>query len=844
MVNGIFSPNLFVGTVIALVFTVLSIVRPPVITDLEQRIYDTYPRLATPDAPPPGKVSLVEIDRRSLDRTGAWPWSRGRIAELVDRLDEAGARLIGLLVPLQEPSRGTGHEAVRELRERLNAHPLSSQQRKLADWVRENLDRMAQELDEDGRLAESVRRSGKVVAPVYARFEPGVRGKTRKAVQALSGSLLGPADLPESMKRKITAADLDLPFERLVDAAAGFGHASLTVGNDAEGRRHALLIRYRGALIPSMPLRLTAAYLGQDPGKLSVRDGGIRLRSGSVRMVDGGVLLPFSRELPPFDVHSCADVLDGDGPKSLKGRVVLVGLGRGVGRSFWTPVDPDMPEGRLGAWSLAALLSGNSIERPAVLSYLEPILVLALGLLAVFFCSRFGYLGSLGAAAGLAAAGFGAGLAAFSLSGIWLQTGTAIACALVACLAALVQRLLFAPSKSKDAIETSRLLGLSFQSQGLLDLAFDKFKKLPLDEESRDLMYNLGLEYERKRMINKALDVYDYANKGGGYRDLDDRIPRLRESDRASTLGSHAAAREGSPVSEAGGEVRSRLGRFEIIGELGKGAMGVVYKARDPKINRLLAIKTIRFSDEFEEDVIQEIKGRFFTEAEIAGQLSHPSIVTIYDVGDDGDLTYMAMEYLQGKDLDKFISKETLLPLPEVLDLVSRVAEALAFAHEASVIHRDIKPANIMLLDGGGVKVTDFGIAKAISSSRTRTGVILGTPNYMSPEQIMGQKIDHRSDIFSLGVLFYQLLTGELPFRGENLSNLLYQITQVRHPSVRAIKPKIPKACEQIIDKALIKSPANRFQSAAEMAKLLRLLHSKIEELRRQSAGRPRRAGA
>jgi serine/threonine-protein kinase len=593
-----------------------------------------------------------------------------------------------------------------------------------------------------------------------------------------------------------------------------------------------------------MPLRLTAAYLGQEPGKLSVRDGGIRLKSGSIPLVDGGLLLPFSREPPPFDVHSCADVLGGKGLEALEGKVTLVGFGRGAGRSYRTPLDHDMPEGRLAAWSLAALLAGKSIERPSVLAYLEPILVLVLGLLALFFCSRFGYAGGLGAAAGLGAAGFAAGVAVFSLSGIWLRTGAAVACVVAVCLATLLQRLLLAPSKSKEAIETNRLLGLSFQSQGLLDLAFDKFKKLPLDEESRDLMYNLGLEYERKRLINKALDVYDHINKGGGYRDLDDRIPRLRESDKASTLGSHAAAREGNVLSEAGGEARSHVGRFEVLGELGKGSMGLVYKARDPKINRLLAIKTIRFSDEFEEDVIQEIKGRFFTEAEIAGQLSHPSIVTIYDVGDDGDLTYMAMEYLEGKDLDKFVSKKTLLPLPKALDLVSRVAEALAFAHEASVIHRDIKPANIMLLDSGGVKVTDFGIAKAISSSRTRTGVILGTPNYMSPEQIMGQKIDHRSDIFSLGVLFYQLLTGELPFRGENLSNLLYQITQVRHPSVREINPKIPKACEQIIDKALTKNPDNRFQSAAEMAKLLKLLLSKIEQLRRRSPSRPPRTGA
>jgi serine/threonine-protein kinase len=288
------------------------------------------------------------------------------------------------------------------------------------------------------------------------------------------------------------------------------------------------------------------------------------------------------------------------------------------------------------------------------------------------------------------------------------------------------------------------------------------------------------------------------------------------------------------------GEQITHVGRYKIVETLGRGSMGLVYKALDPKINRLLAIKTIRFSDEFDEDVIQEIKNRFFREAEIAGQLSHTSIVTIYDLGDDRDLTYMAMEYLEGEDLEKFITKNNLLPLEKVLKVVASVADALHFAHKADVVHRDIKPANIMLLKSGGVKVTDFGIAKAISSSRTKTGVILGTPNYMSPEQIMGQKIDPRSDIFSLGVLFFQLLTGELPFQGDNLSSLLYQITQVRHPPLRNQNPKIPKACEQIIDKALAKNPKERFQSAAEFARLLRMLASKIDEIKRKKAAQRR----
>jgi serine/threonine-protein kinase len=197
------------------------------------------------------------------------------------------------------------------------------------------------------------------------------------------------------------------------------------------------------------------------------------------------------------------------------------------------------------------------------------------------------------------------------------------------------------------------------------------------------------------------------------------------------------------------------------------------------------------------------------------------------------------MEYLEGENLESFISKKSLLPLRKVLSVVASVADALEFAHRADVIHRDIKPANIMLLKTGGVKVTDFGIAKAISSSRTRTGVILGTPNYMSPEQIMGQKIDPRSDVFSLGVVFYQLLAGELPFQGDNLSSLLYQITQVKHPALRTFNPRIPVACEQIVDKALAKNLDERFQTAGHMAKLLRLLALKVDQKqRRKTAGK------
>jgi serine/threonine-protein kinase len=260
--------------------------------------------------------------------------------------------------------------------------------------------------------------------------------------------------------------------------------------------------------------------------------------------------------------------------------------------------------------------------------------------------------------------------------------------------------------------------------------------------------------------------------------------------------------------------------------------MGVVYKAKDPKINRMLAIKTIRFSDEFEEAKLREVKERFLREAEIAGKLSHPTIVSIYDVGEDYDLTYLAMEFLEGEDLHKYCKKGALLPLRKVLFIVGETATALDYAHSEGVIHRDIKPANIMLLKNGKVKVTDFGIAKAVSSSQTKSGIILGTPNYMSPEQINGQAIDGRSDIFSLGVVFFELLTGKLPFQGKNLTNLFYQITQGKHASAREINPKVPKPCEQILDKALAKDPEKRFQTAGDFTKYVKLIIQKIDRIR------------
>lgn len=265
----------------------------------------------------------------------------------------------------------------------------------------------------------------------------------------------------------------------------------------------------------------------------------------------------------------------------------------------------------------------------------------------------------------------------------------------------------------------------------------------------------------------------------------------------------------------------NQLGRYEITGELGQGAMGVVYAARDPLIDRVVAIKTINLALAKEEK--EEYEGRFYQEARAAGRLNHPNIVTIYDVGKSGDIAYIAMELLQGRELRDIMNDGVLLPVDQVLDITAQVATGLAYAHEHEIVHRDIKPSNVMVIRDGHVKITDFGIARMESAAvRTQSGMVLGSPKYMSPEQVMGRDIDERSDIFSLGVMLYEMLTGQAPFNGDNVNTIMYQTLNAIPLPPNQINPAVPEMLDFILIKALAKDPADRYQKAKEFADDLR----------------------
>ena len=367
-------------------------------------------------------------------------------------------------------------------------------------------------------------------------------------------------------------------------------------------------------------------------------------------------------------------------------------------------------------------------------------------------------------------------------------------------------------------------LGRLLLQQGQPEEALEVLAECPPTEDTLALQYDIAIQQERKRQYDRASATYQQIlQQKRKYRDVEKRLAALGSLTTEATVvspGGFDSTR--TLVMPEQSVSRPTLGRYEIEREIGRGAMGVVYLGKDPKIARTVAIKTLSYQA-FEDNELRDLKSRFFREAEAAGRLSHPAIVTVYDVGEEADLAFIAMDYAKGRPLSEFGKPGRLLPLAKVLDIVARVADALDYAHRQKIIHRDIKPGNIIFNpDNGEIKITDFGIAKISDDSRTRTGSVMGSPLYMSPEQLKGQKVTGATDTYSLGITLYKLVCGETPYQGDTLANLTYQILNKRPRSVREFNPELPNGVVRLINKAIQREPDKRFLSAATMAEALR----------------------
>ena len=364
-------------------------------------------------------------------------------------------------------------------------------------------------------------------------------------------------------------------------------------------------------------------------------------------------------------------------------------------------------------------------------------------------------------------------------------------------------------------------LAREYLSQNRLEEALEALAHCMSTHTTLETYYELGLKQETKRQYQPAIQTYErLLQRQGNYKDVKKRLAQLNQFLQPGSLADNDLGRtmvlDGPLVS------LPELGRYQVEREIGRGAMGVVYLGHDPKIGRRVAIKTLTYAH-YDPSTVEDIKARFYREAEAAGRLNHPNIVTVYDVGEEDDLAYIAMDYAEGESLSRYSHPDNLLPVATVYQIVAEVADALDYAHRQNVVHRDIKPGNLIFNpQTGQLKVTDFGIARITDSSNTRTGEILGSPIYLSPELLKGEKADGATDIYSLGVSFYQLLTGQVPFHGDNVANVAYQIVNSKYKSVRSLRSELPSSAVRIVNKAMHRDPDKRFATAGEMADEIR----------------------
>ena len=341
--------------------------------------------------------------------------------------------------------------------------------------------------------------------------------------------------------------------------------------------------------------------------------------------------------------------------------------------------------------------------------------------------------------------------------------------------------------------------GSDFLSAGRLEPAFAEFRRCNPSETVAAVMYKLSLAFEQQAKPERAEAVIDWMKR--------------THVESQSTLG----------LTELSADMPKRLGRYVIERRIGRGAMGAVYLAQDPRINRSVAVKVIPIEKEFEDEELKEARLRFYREAESAGRLTHPNIITVYDAGEDNGLAYIAMEYVPGIPLKDFTDPMRLLAPKRALELAAITADALDYAHNQGVIHRDIKPANLLYNPkDASLKISDFGVARMTDNNSTKTGIVLGTPMYMSPEQLGAEDLLGSSDLFSLGVTLYELLIGEAPFKATNIAVLMTKITTDDPEPVANRRNGIPSSADAILAKAMAKRPQDRFSCGAEMAVALR----------------------
>ena len=791
---------------------------------LERRFYD-FASTST-SRQPSDRIAVIAIDDQSIANIGRWPWPRDVHAKLIDQLAAAKAKTIAHTAFFIEPQVDPGLQFIRKMKAVINTPgDGAAPSVQLVQLISE----AEQALDTDAKLAASVQAAGSVLLPsVYVLGEP--QGRPDEPLPAYAAK----SAVDENSGYSVLAQRGQQPLESLGSVAAGIGHLNQFPDVDGAVRLEPLLVNFYGKAIPSMALLAAVHSLNLSAADIRLNVGeSVQIGRLKVKTDEAALMLPQFYKghegKPAFAVDSFYDVLSGKIPASkYTDKIVIIGAtAAGVGVQFPVPGHASLSPAETIAHITSSILSEHFIVQPGwgVWASLGAFLLVAAYI--VWALPRMGAgaaaVVTLGAFVLLLLLEFGL----LSGGAVWIKLVFPAAVLVLGHLALTTKRFLMTEAgkvkADEESAETNRMMGLALQGQGQLDMAFDRFRRVPMGDALMGNLYSLALDFERKRQFNKAESVYEHmAAFDASYKDIKAKLNRAKNLSETVILGSGGHP-GGTMLLDGGAVEKPMLGRYQVEKELGKGAMGVVYLGKDPKIGRVVAIKTMALSQEFAGEELTDARERFFREAETAGRLQHQNIVTIFDAGEEHDLAYIAMEFLKGRDLVDYCKGGSLLPVPLVASIVARVAEALAYAHKQMVVHRDIKPANIMYeRESDTVKVTDFGIARITDSSKTKTGLVLGTPSFMSPEQLAGKKVDGRSDLYSLGVMLFQMLTGVLPFRGDSMAELMFKIANEEAPDVRAIRPEIPEELARIVALMLHKRPELRYQDGGQVALDLR----------------------
>ncbi|HXV65091.1 MAG TPA: CHASE2 domain-containing protein [Vicinamibacteria bacterium] len=797
------------------------------------------------------QVVIVEIDGKSLNaEPERWPWPRDKYVRFIEKLQEAGANVIGFDITF------------------------------------------SRETPEDDALAEAMRTSKNIVFGMAFNnagdpSPPGVAPPDYIVNQAVPRF-----DVP--FLNVIPAPGVEPPSPVLAEAAAAFGHVVMLPSSDGTLRQAPLLIRHGDRSYPSFSLQVARVY-DLPLEEIEVTESHLRVGYNEIPILQNGetwINWTTTNLGAAFPRYSFVDVLRGDvGERELGGKAVLVGMAaEGLDdREF--PFGWTLPGVVLHAAFLDNFFFLNFLRAPSWGIGLELGLVAALAVAGILLFPRLPTPWLLASAIVLLLSVLALSLYLFIINSIWwppMYPALAVAFP----FATTVFLKLRSTEKAKEA-ETAKVReaktqiaeavlekGLAFQEKGSLDLAIATFSRLPMSEEMKTIYLNLGFDFQSRNRLDKALLCYKRVfDMDPNFGDVAQRIEALRQAGVGTQLGASsliggsssvpysptpprtpppasieetAVTGDYSAAASSPGDVESSFvptlpgagasavahsmpgvepqpgnpgSRYRMIKALGKGAMGEVLLMQDTKLDRKVAIKMMRPDLEMSSQQAIELRHRFVREAKTAGKLTHPNIVTIFDSfeGEDG-VAYIVMEFVDGDTLKNF-TRSTQLTVPQIKHVIIEASKGLQHAHDNGVFHRDVKPDNIMITPKTGViKVMDFGIARVVESSMTATGSILGTPAYMSPEQVSGKKVDARSDVFSLGVVLYELLVGKRPFDGAAPTDVMFSILQKTPPPPSTANParKVSPEWDPIVEKALAKKAEARYQSAQEFAKAVR----------------------